>query len=378
MRPIVIWTASHIFHITKPLIYSDTGSGDRTYDWVLLFCELVIAVLATIIWSALDRRRENYATLYKWFRLGIRICLAGQMFAYGFAKAVPLQMPFPFLTRLVEPYGNFSPMGVLWASIGSSPAYETFAGCAEILGGILLIVPRTVTLGALVCLADMTQVFTLNMTYDVPVKLLSFHLILLSLFLLAPDAKRLADMFFLNRPVGLANEFPLFTALRANRIALLVQIAIGLWLIGMNAYGSWKTWHLYGGGSPRSALYGIWNVDQLTIDGQVRSPLLTDYGRWRRVIFEFPTRMAFQRMDDTMARYGASISTNDNTLKLTKDDDKNWKASFVFQRPASDRLILEGEMDHHKLEMQLQLFDRKKFLLVNRGFHWVQEYPFNR
>ena len=76
-------------------------------------------------------------------------------------------------------------MGVLWSSIGSSPAYESFAGCAELLGGILLIVPRTTTLGALVCLADMTQVFMLNMTYDVPVKLLSFHLILLSLFLLA-------------------------------------------------------------------------------------------------------------------------------------------------------------------------------------------------
>ena len=31
----------------------------------------------------------------------------------------------------------------------------------------------------------MIQVFMLNMTYDVPVKLLSFHLILLSLFLLS-------------------------------------------------------------------------------------------------------------------------------------------------------------------------------------------------
>ncbi len=123
MRPIVIWTASHVLGITRPLIYADTGSGDRTYDWVLLFCELVFAILVTVVWSVLDRRRKNYLALYKWFRLFIRICLAGQMLAYGFAKAVPLQMPFPFLNRLVEPFGNFSPMGVLWASIGASPAY---------------------------------------------------------------------------------------------------------------------------------------------------------------------------------------------------------------------------------------------------------------
>jgi hypothetical protein len=377
-RQIVFWTASHVFRITKPLVYTDSGSGDKTFDWVLQFCLLMIAVLATAVWSMLDRRRENYATLYRWFRLFIRICLAGQMFSYGWAKAVPLQMPFPYLTKLVEPYGNFSPMGVLWASIGASPAYEIFAGCAEILGGVLLIVPPTVTLGALVCLADMTQVFMLNMTYDVPVKLFSFHLILLSLFLLAPDLRRLADMVFLNRPVVPAKEFPLFTALRANRIALVAQIVIGLWLMGMNAYGSWKAWYLYGGGSPRSALYGIWNVDQLTIDGQVRSPLITDHDRWRRVIFDVPTRTAFQRMDDSMARYGASINTKDQTLKLTKDDDKDWKASFAFQRPAADQLILDGDMDGHRVNMQLQLFDRKKFLLVNRGFHWVQEYPFNR
>ena len=29
----------------------------------------MIAVLATAVWSILDRQRENYVKLYKWFRL---------------------------------------------------------------------------------------------------------------------------------------------------------------------------------------------------------------------------------------------------------------------------------------------------------------------
>jgi hypothetical protein len=33
------------------------------------------------------------------------------------------------------------------------------------------------------------------MTYDIPVKLLSFHLMLFSLFLLAPEARRLFNFF---------------------------------------------------------------------------------------------------------------------------------------------------------------------------------------
>ena len=378
MRPLVIWTATHVFHVNHPLVYQLSGSGDKTFDYVLCFCLLALAVVTTSLWTALARKHASHLTLHKWFHLFLRFALAGQMLGYGWAKAVPLQMPFPRLTGLVQPYGNFSPMGILWASIGASPSYEIFAGCAEILGGVLLVIPRTATLGALVCLADMIQVFMLNMTYDVPVKLFSFHLILIAAILLAPDFRRLANMFVLNHPAGPSTQPLLFASPRRNRIALVLQIAFGIVLFGSNAYGSYDVWHKYGGGAPKSPLYGIWNVEQMTIDGQVRSPLLNDYDRWRRAIFEYPQSMAFQRMDDTFARYSSKIDEKENKLELGKANDKNWKATLAYQRPAPDKLVLDGEMDGHKVHLQCQLFDRNKFLLVNRGFHWIQEYPFNR
>ena len=378
MRQIIFWTAAHIFHAKLPLIYTDSGSGDKTFDWVFVFCLLVIAAVATGIWSALDRTRGNYAALYKWFRLVIRFALASEMILYGMDKVIPLQMPFPYLTRLLEPFRDFSPMGVLWYSIGASPAYEIFAGCAETLGGILLIFPRTAMLGALVSLADLTQVFMLNMTYDVPVKLFSFHLLLMAVFLLAPEFDRLADFFLRNRTAGPSTQAELFQTRRANRIALAAQIIFGIWLIGMNVYTNWDGWHTYGGGRTKSPLYGIWNVAELSIDGQVRSPLLGDYDRWQRVVFDFPERVSFQRMDESFAGYGAAIDSNAKTIALTKNSDKSWKGNLTFQRVAEDQLILDGNMDSHTIHMKLQLVDHKKFLLVSRGFHWIQEYPFNR
>ena len=378
LRQVTFWTAAHIFHAQLPLVYTGSGSGDKTFDWVLAFCLLVFAVLVTAIWSILDRKRENYVTLNKWFRLFIRFALASEMFLYGLDKVIPLQMPFPFLTKLIEPFGDFSPMGVLWYSVGAAPAYETFAGSAEMLGGVLLIFPRTALLGALVCLADMTQVFMLNMTYDVPVKLFSFHLILMALFLLAPDFGRLTDFFFREGAARPSTQPQLFQTRRGNRIALAAQVMFGVWLIGVNVYNGWSAWHTYGGGRTKSPLYGIWNVDRLSIDGQIRSPLLIDYDRWRRAIFDFPDRMTFQRMDDSFAGYGASINTHDRTIKLTKGSDKNWKANFTYQRAGEDQLILDGNMDNHKILMQLRLVDRGKYMLVNRGFHWIQENPFNR
>jgi hypothetical protein len=253
-----------------------------------------------------------------------------------------------------------------------------FTGFAETLGGILLLTPRTTTLGALVCLVDMIQVFTLNMTYDVPVKLFSFHLLLFSLFLLAPDARRLINFFFTDRAVAPSQHVPLFRSSRANRIAVILQVVFGVYLIGQNTYTSVAGWHQFGGGRAKSPLYGIWNVEQMSVDGQVRPALLTDQSRWRRVVFDFPDFASFQRLDDTVAGYGSVINDREKTLTLTKSFDKSWQASFTFARQAPDQLVLDGNMDGHQVQMKLKLLDRDRFTLVNRGFHWINEYPFAR
>jgi len=372
LRPLVFWTAAHVFQVKSALVFEKSGSGDKTFDWVLSFCLLVIASAGTAVWSFLDGIRRNYENFGRWCRVFLRFVLVSQMLLYGFVKAVPLQMPFPYLTRLLEPYGNFSPMGVLWASVGASPAYEIFIGSVEIITGSLLIVPRTTMLGALLCLIDCIQILALNMTYDVPVKLFAFHLILMSLLLLASDLKRLTDFLLLNRPVAPS------VLDRAGRAALICQVLFGLWLVGNNAYGAAQRWHQSGAGRTKPPLYGIWDVGEMSVDGQIRSPLLTDYGRWHRAIFDFPERMSFQRMDGSFEAYGAAVKTDQKTITLTKADDKKWNAAFSFERKAPDQMALDGNMDGHKVHMLLKLVDREKFLLVTRGFHWVQEYPFNR
>jgi hypothetical protein len=136
----------------------------------------------------------------------------------------------------------------------------------------------------------MIQVFTLNMTYDVPVKLFAFHLILLSCFLLAPDVPRLVRFLLLNWATAPSTQVQLFRSVRANRIALAAQIILGLWLVGVACHFAWGIWNTWGDGRPLSPLYGIWEVHQMSIDEQPRLPLLTDSTRWRRAIFDLPSR----------------------------------------------------------------------------------------
>jgi hypothetical protein len=384
MRQLAFWAGAHIFHMSAP---PDPGVGfDGSFFWVEAFCSLVISVLATGLWSFVDRRRANYVTLHKWFRLVIRFVLAALMFAYGVVKVIPAQMPYPNLFELVRPFGHFLQMQVLWTYMGAAPAYEIFAGCAEVLGGILLLIPRTATLGALICLADLTNVFVIDMSYNVANKLEVFNFILLAVFLLAPELPRLANVFVLNRDAPPSPQPHLFRTRRANRVAMAVQLVVAIYLVGATVYDSWKNeWLVRGDTASKPALYGIWDVEQFSLDGQIRPPIPTDQDRFRRVIFDSGIiwelninaeggAVAFQRPDDTFTYYRTSIDVLDKTLTLTYPGHgrKDWNAHFTFERPSADQLVLDGDIDKHKLHMQLHLFDRSKFELVSSGFHWVQ------
>jgi hypothetical protein len=378
MKGIVTWTATSVFQVTSPFVTVNTGSGDKTIDWVQAFCLLMVAAAATALWSVADRRRDNYASLHKWFHLFLRFAVGSTMVSYGMVKAIPLQMPAPGLTRLLEPFGHFSPMGVLWYSIGSSRSYEMFAGITELAGGILLFVPGLRILGALVTLAASVQIFTLNMTYDVPVKLFAFHLILMCLVLLAPEAKRIMRVLVLNKTAEPSTQPPLFRGMRARRAAFAVQLLLGAYIVGMNAVDARESWYARGGGAPKPPLYGIWNVDEMRVDGVVRSALVSDYGRWRRVIVQNAASISFQRMDDTFQSYSASVDMAAKSIALTSAADKVFAARFAIERQDPERMVLDGTMGGQKIRLQLQRFDHTKLQLLSRGFNWIQERPFNR
>jgi len=372
MRNITFWIAEHGFHVGGPFVYNGVADGETVFFWIQTLWLLVVSIIATVVWSVVDRR-ENYGTLHKWFRLAIRLALAAQMFEYGMTKVIPVQFRSPSLNILATPTADLSLETLLWTSIGAAPAYQIFTGCVEVLGGILLLVPRTTLLGALISLAALTQVFVLNMTYDIGLKLITFHLMLLAMFLIAPDVPRLSNFFFRGRPSAPSRVQPLFRSAGANRMAVVLQIALGVYLLSVQAYANYNFWNSEGGGSPRSPLYGIWNVERLAIDGEVRPVGQNDYDRqWRRIIFETPSSMSIQRLDDSLARYNASIDPYNHTLRVMKPRSRTWKADFTFQRAKPDEIVLNGEMDEHKIHAELRLVDPDGLRLLNSTFRWVR------
>ena len=376
---LVPWVAQHWLRLAQPITIFSGGSGDTTYDYVKVLCFLVIAAAAAIAWSALDRNRANYNRLHDWLRLYVRVTLGATLLSYGGYKVIPSQFPPNWQWRYLETYGDSSPMGILWTFMSASKSYTIFTGSVEMLGGILLFIPRLVTLGALVAIGAMVNVFVLNMTYDVPVKLYSFHLLLLAVFLVLPELKRLVRFFFLNRPTEPASAELRFQRTWLNHSLLLGQFALGLFFAGYALYTSHAQLKNYASGDfvVKPPLYGPWAVDEFTVDGQPRSPLLTDETRWQKAIFDINAYFTVQGMDGKLLRFTTKTDTGKKTMELTKRADAKWKGNLTYTFPTQEIMIMDGQLGEQKVHIKLHHLD-SKFLLNTRGFHWINEFPFNR
>jgi hypothetical protein len=372
----VHWVGKHLFHVNITVL--PNGSGDTTFNYVQVFLYLVLAIGAALVWTLLDRR-PNDRRLYAWLRVYVRFALAVMMIKYGVVKVIELQFSSVTPDRLVQTYGESSPMGLLWTFMGFSALYCFFGGAAEMLGGLLLTLRRTTLLGALVSAGVLANVVMLNLSFDVPVKLLSSHLLAQALFLAAPDLRRLANLFLLNRATEPVPEPPLIARARVRRIAEALVAVLFAAYVGYSLFAAYQMSKTYGELAPKPPFYGVWTVDEMAVDGQVRPPLLTDPDRWRRVIFAYEGMLGLQSLEGAVTYYGLELPPAAHTLVLStfpRAKRKIYRLSYQETRPG--RLEIEGTFQGRKVHAKLHREEPSKFLLTSRGFHWINEYPLNQ
>ena len=374
---LVPWFGENVLG-TGPIEQVMTGSGDTTFDWVKTLVMLIIAVLATGVWTALDRRRTHYRGLQAGLRVYVRYSLAAIMIGYGLAKVFKSQFPSAEPATLITRIGDQSPMGLLWTMMGFSPAYNVFTGGAECVGGLLLLWRRTTSVGAIVSFGVMLQVFMLNMCFDVPVKLFSFHLLVFSAFLLAPDAKRLFDAVALGRRVEAAALEPRWKWPRFSRAQPWIKHVVVFGMLLYMVHTGRKSAAEWGDAAPRpswcKAMCGVWDVDEYGPPGASLPKLTTETERWRQVaISRFPVwKRRF--MDDTTKYLRAEVDEAAHTVTFSTGETPS---VMTYTMPTPDRIELTGPMEGKELRIVMVRRD-EKWLLYERGFHWINEYPFNR
>lgn len=366
-----------------------TGSGDGIASYLDVLVDLGIAALIALIWWLWRRAKPITPLVADVSRVLLRYYLISIMLSYGFAKVFPLQFASPGPDRLMQPYGDSSPMGLLWTFMGASAGYQMFGGAAEVLGGLLLMFRRTTLLGSLVVVAVMTNVFAMNVFFDVPVKLYSFHYLAFAVVLAVPDLPRLVGLFLANVPVAARDLRPRWFDSRRGRWAIgSAKVALLGLMLGTNIDSSVDRMRSSGPWAPIHELRGIYRVEsfeladgemapEADVEAEVEAEVADDL-RWVRLGLRPPWSATVQYANGRAQRMRLSLDDEASTVtlydrSLTEPPD----TPLALERLEGGRLRFVGVFEERPIRVTLRP-DESESLLTSRGFHWINEYPFNR
>jgi len=176
-------------------------------------------------------------------------------------------------------------------------------------------------------------------------------------------------------------------------LALNPRLRVARWiikygLIGFMAYHDLEANLRWLGLRDASSWYsGYWNVTTFVRDGQDVPALITDATRWRRIRFQGardPIYARWRFMDDSYGDlYTVAIDEQQQVMTLTpmeldKTKPPTGPVTLHYTRTDPDHLTLAGKVGAAALSVRIERFDARNMLLVSRGFHWINETPFNR
>lgn len=224
-----VWVARHVFHMQGPMPSAYQGdNGDVGEEFGRLLLAVVLGALAAAVWTIADRRRPRAAWVGDALQVLLRYSIALGLISYGIAKILPRQFPPISNATLERRVGELTPMSLLWTFMQYSRPYALFGGVMEMVAVLLLCFRRTATLGALVCLAVMTNVALLNLAYGVPVKLYALMMVVSAAVLVLYDTPRMWAFFVRREAVPAARP----STLPLHRIRPVARGSIKALLVG--------------------------------------------------------------------------------------------------------------------------------------------------
>lgn len=376
MQNLVLWVGDDLIGIPYKIATSPNGSGDTTYDYLVVFTIFILALISTVIWSLLDRKRNNYKKLYYWLTTGIRYYVGLMLISYGLVKVIQLQFSAPTFYRLTETYGESSPMGLAWTFLGFSEGYNLFMGIAEVLAGLLMF-RRFMTFAAVITLMTTMNVMAVNFFYDVPVKILSTHLVLMTLFLLSRDLVKVMKYLVTSKPVEKLTIIMRPKLPKIINISMtVIKVAIIGYALGNGYYEALGSQETYGKDAPKPPLYGVYEISNYSINGEE----LTNYKDdrlWMRMRFERAGSAQIQTRNKKNVYYKVEVDTEGQKIKFISyaGEANNFEMNYTLKDKLFNFDYIQGT---DTISGQSKQLGKEDYLLTNRGFHWVNERPFNR
>jgi hypothetical protein len=357
-----IWVARHLFHMTGPMTQARSGdNGDVGEEFARLLLSVVIGLVAASVWTAWDRARPRAGWVRETTRVMLRYSIALGIASYAVAKLIPMQFPALSPFTLEQRVGELRPMTLLWTFMEYSRPYAFFGGVMELVAVLLLCFRRTATLGAIVCVAVMSNVMMMNIAYDVPVKLYATMTVVSAAVLVLYDLPRLTAFFLTNRTAPPAED-----SFFHQRIGLGTRWVIKVLAVGSVIVSSVAAMRpAIARRASAEPMNGPWEVTSFTRNG-VRVDSTADPSRWRRMFID-ANSVIIRLENDSVLGCGRMGST---TLALSCARGRTGSLQWLRE---GDILSLTGTFDGAPVQISAQRINPAQHRLLGSGFHVISD-----
>ncbi|WP_423999195.1 DoxX family membrane protein [Maribacter sp. IgM3_T14_3] len=352
---------------------------DSKYDFTRFLLIAVISMIGAIIWVIIDSKikKEYNIKLNILLQTILRYHIGLTLILYGLSKVFLLQFGTMDIDSLETPIGEHNGMNFVWAFMSYSKFYGITAGLIEVVGGLLLLFRRTTSLGAFWLLIAMTNVVLMDIGYDVIVKMFAIHLLLMIVFLMRDDLRRLYDFFLRNNPTTAATYMPLFEGRKGKKIrnitkgALLLYVFISFSLDmterieqqHINHYENFTSSH---------------EIELFIKNGDTIPKNKLNGNRWNKIrindLSYLPETLMILKEDNTTQRYKFTADTLTKKLHLTDfygDDQTPYE--LTYKALENKVYIYEGIFKGDSLWMRTRAKSISDYRLTRNGIRWIRD-----
>lgn len=298
--------------------------------WIV--CGVLIALSAGLafVWHKFIKKTD----LHQWFQPVITYYVAHMIATYGAAKILKTQFQVPAYI-LETPVGELDGFWLTWTYFGYSPTFAFILGAVQVAGSILLIFRKTRLLATFILLPILINIDFIDHFYQIsPLAYYnSLHYTFILIFLMFLDADKLVyaflsykEYFYFNKKTVLLNLI---------RVVVIGGAFLHIYMLRRSI-------------QPRTALNGVWQIDEITLHNQTIAPSeATKDSVWSKLYFEW--------------RYGVLFKYNPYQFNTKKDlagqyevDEARQLAKITLRNPNNkvDSLRLNYQLSGNSMVMR--------------------------
>ena len=347
--------------IHKQSIESFGFQSDRFWVYAASISFFVVSIIISLLWTKFDKQKYH-PFLFKWMHVIARYYLVFILSSYGIVKIFEFQFSPNSQNALLYSLPDLSPHQLFWSFMGISKSYQIFAGLLEIIPAFLLLFRRTAIIGSLIAFPVLFNVLMLDIGYDTPLKLFLCHLLFITIYISAPDIKKIFHFFALKRNEALVNIAPVIENKRLKWLGYIIKLTLILSVLFLELKWQFKQTKEEAN-VPQASIVGIHKIKEFYLN---LDPLIADKNNsiaWKKIAVAPWVRFSVQLVNDSIILYFIKSVTSES-IELSSKEDSSFKCTLHYVKINPDEWLFNGTLKNDSISFISNKIDLNKSTLL--------------